>query len=153
MRILEVGGGSGGLSSWVLPMLPAERADYLFTDPSEAAVGRAERRFAAHRFVRCATLEANLALEEQGQPLGYFDMVLISDLGVFGKTAPMLLENLQAGLADGGALLVSVPETGAFSDLVLGLRTGSIAPLLSAAGFVEPTGTGAVLLLINPDVF
>jgi hypothetical protein len=46
MRILEVRGGAGGTAAWVLPILPAERADYLFTDPSDAAIGRAAHRFA-----------------------------------------------------------------------------------------------------------
>lgn len=139
MRILEVGGGSGGLSSWVLPMLPAEGADYLFTDPSEAAVGRAERRLSAHRFVRFATLEGNLTLEEQGLPSNYFDLVLVSDLNAYGKTAATLLNNLNAGMAPEAVIVVTDPRAGAFSDLVIGPRTHSIASLLSAAGFDQPT--------------
>lgn len=137
MRILEIGGGSGGLAAWVLPLLPAERADYLFTDPSEAAIARAERRFGDHKFVRYATLEPGLGLDEQGQPSGYFDLVLASDLSAFGKGVPALLESLKPAMADGARILVSSPAEGALSSLVLGARSPITAADLAKAGFED----------------
>ena len=47
MKILEIGGGTGGTSSFVLPLLPAERTSYVFvTDISPLFVSRAKERFA-----------------------------------------------------------------------------------------------------------
>jgi hypothetical protein len=51
LRILEIGGGTGGTSSYVLPQLPANRSRYVFTDMSPLFLDRAKQKFAAYPFV------------------------------------------------------------------------------------------------------
>ena len=41
LRILEVGAGTGGTTAHVLPLLPADRTEYLFTDVSPLFTARA----------------------------------------------------------------------------------------------------------------
>ena len=57
LRILEVRGGTGGLTAALLAAVPSDRTEYIFTDPAEAAVARAEARFAGLSGLRCAVLD------------------------------------------------------------------------------------------------
>ena len=42
LRILEIGAGTGGTTTDLLPWLPAERTEYVFTDVSETFLQKAE---------------------------------------------------------------------------------------------------------------
>ena len=133
IRILEVAGGGGGLAAWVLPTLPAERVDYLFTDASEAAIGRAEHRLAAHRFVRFATLDPSRDLVEQGQPEAYFDLVIGAQ--AFGEGDS--LAHLRSVMVAGGQVLLVEAAPDRFTDLVFGLHAPLTSPDLFSAGFED----------------
>ena len=65
LRVLEVGAGTGGTTSYVLPLLPADRVEYTFTDLSPLFLDRATEQFAAYPFMRRAVLELN-AISEPG---------------------------------------------------------------------------------------
>ena len=138
MRILEIAGAGGGLAAWLLPVLPSERADYLFTDPSETSIGRAEHRLAAHRFARFAALDLTRDLIEQGQPAGYFDLVIGSHALASTSDSGDLLERLKAVMAPGALLLAVQPNGDRFTDLVLGQQPASWQTELAAAGFETP---------------
>jgi acyl transferase domain-containing protein/acyl carrier protein/predicted O-methyltransferase YrrM len=137
IRVLEIGAASGGMTAWVLPALPAERADYLFSDPSEAAVGRAEHRFAAHRFARFGTLDLTRDFVEQGQPAGYFDLVIGSHALSATSDAGELLDRLRTVIAPGGLLLTIEANEDRFQDLVLGRQPADWLKELAAAGFED----------------
>ena len=66
LRVIEIAGGSGGLTGTLSAALAAERTEYVFTDPSEDAVARAAARFAGLPSLRCATLDLARNLDEQG---------------------------------------------------------------------------------------
>jgi phthiocerol/phenolphthiocerol synthesis type-I polyketide synthase C len=130
LRILEIAGAGAGLAAWVLPILPAQRADYLFTDRSEAAIARAEHRLAAHRFVRFATLDLSRDFTDQGQPAGYFDIVMGAHaLGVD------LFNRLKTVMTPGGLLLIIQPNEDRFSNLVFGHQAHDWQTELASAGF------------------
>lgn len=137
MRILEIGGSGGSLAAWVLPVLPAERADYLFTDPSEAALGRAQHRLSAHRFVRFATLNLEQDFVEQGQPAGYFDLAIAAHALGSVEDPRALLKRLMAVMAPDGQVRFLQANQDRFTDLVLGQRAASWAEELVEAGFEE----------------
>ena len=61
MRIIEIGGGTGGSTTHVAPLLDAENVSYTFTDISSFFVGRARERFAQHPFMNYATLDIERA--------------------------------------------------------------------------------------------
>lgn len=126
LRVLEIGGGSAGLTSWALAALPVERTDYLFTDPSDAAVAKAEHRLQAHRSVRCAVLEIDRDFAKQGQPEGYFDLVIGSHLAATGDAARALLSRIATVMAPDAQLLLLQPNAGRFAELTE-LATGATA--------------------------
>jgi len=118
MRILEIGGGTGGLTSWLLPILPAERADYVFTDPSEALVAKAERRLGVQKFLRCQTLDLGKSLLEQGLPEGYFDLVIGTGLVSTNGQSTAMLRGVQPVMAD-GAMLFALGRTASPANAML----------------------------------
>ena len=76
LRIIEIRGGTGGLAGALLAAVPADRVEYLFTDPSEAAVARAEARFRGLSFVRCAVFDPDKEIAEQGFAPDQYDLVV-----------------------------------------------------------------------------
>jgi phthiocerol/phenolphthiocerol synthesis type-I polyketide synthase C len=135
VRILELGGTGGGLAAWILPVLYAEQTDYVFTDASEKAVARAEHRFAAHDFVRFEVLDPSRDLIEQGQPAGYFDLVIGSN--VLGMSSSDLVSQMQAVMAPGGQILLVQANASRFTDLVFTHRSAAWAQELESAGYED----------------
>jgi acyl transferase domain-containing protein/acyl carrier protein len=142
IRILEIAGSGGGLAAWLLPILPPQRTDYLFTDPSESAIGRATHRFSPHRFVRFSTLDLEQDLLEQGQPANYFDIVIAANAMHSVKDSDSLLKRLQYVMAPDGQFLIIEAHADGVSDLIFSspLHDDSMwLNTLTAAGF-DDTG-------------
>ena len=57
LRVLEIGAGTGGTTTYVLPLLPGDRVEYTFTDLSPLFLERAAEQFAAYPFMRRALLD------------------------------------------------------------------------------------------------
>jgi len=124
LRILEVGGGTGGSTAWVAPMLPADRCDYLFTDIGPLMVARARERFGLHPFMRFQPLdlEGSLAAQLAGQ---HFDIVIAAN--VIHATADLgrTLGQVRQVLAPGGTLLMlEVAGMERWIDITFGLTDG-----------------------------
>ncbi|MFK7874841.1 MAG: SDR family NAD(P)-dependent oxidoreductase [Paracoccaceae bacterium] len=151
MRILEVCGGTGGLASWILPILPAERTDYLFTDPSEALVAKVERRLSMHNFMRTSTLDLAKDFFEQGLTANYFDLVIGTKLYAHNGRTPTFLNTLQSVMADGGKLCVVGPQEGAAAALLQNARLELNTSTLEKSGFTQATSlkNGSAELLIG----
>jgi phthiocerol/phenolphthiocerol synthesis type-I polyketide synthase C len=157
LRILELGGGSAGLTAAVLPILPPQRTEYLFTDCSQSALTRAEQRFSAFRSVRCRLLDFDRDLIEQDVKVGQFDLVFAGDALHLASDLSKALARAKELLAPGGILLLIEPHPQTSADVVFGQsprwwrstddeRRGR-GPLLSAqqwrrilceAGFLDP---------------
>ncbi len=138
LRILEIGGGVGSLTAALLPALPLHRADYLFTDPSEAAVARAKHRFAGQKVLHTAVLD--LAQPDVASSLGAFDLVVAQHALHRAEDPETMLSRLAALLAPGGRIALIEPHACRFADLVLGgtPRTGEAwQHALSATGFTD----------------
>ena len=56
LRVLEIGAGTGGLTTHVLPCLPADRTEYIFSDVSSHFLGP-RQKLAKFPFVRYQTLD------------------------------------------------------------------------------------------------
>lgn len=119
LRILEIGGGSGSLSSWLLPVLPELRADYLFTDSSDAAIERAKHRFSSYKFVRYSTLDVNSDLVDQGVPEHYFDLVVAGSTLANAPDAGLLLNRLKRVMTPDGHMLALHVHQDALAELLL----------------------------------
>ena len=109
LRVLEIGAGTGSLTSQVLPVLPADRTEYLFTDIGPAFLTAAKSQFEDYSFIDYKVFDLEKAAAEQGiDPHGY-DLILASD--VFHATADLRLSfaNVQSCLAADGMLVFLEP--------------------------------------------
>ncbi|MFK0289872.1 SDR family NAD(P)-dependent oxidoreductase [Streptomyces sp. NPDC090442] len=105
LRILEVGAGTGGLTSALLPVLPADRTVYEYTDVSAFFLSRAQQRFACYDFVRYRTFDLDGDPAEQGLAEGGFDLVVASNALHTCKDLAATLQRIAHLLAPGGHLL------------------------------------------------
>ncbi|MFE7741745.1 SDR family NAD(P)-dependent oxidoreductase [Nocardia sp. NPDC057455] len=148
LRVLEVGGGTGGLTANLLPALPAHRCDYVFTDVSPSFVAAARERFRGYDFVDYRVLDLEHDLQSQDFVPGSFDLVVAADVVHATADAKKSLLYLQEMLAPGGLLLLieAAPDT-PWLDLTFGLTAGwwsfrdlrlrPDGPLLSAPEWLE----------------
>jgi acyl transferase domain-containing protein/NADPH:quinone reductase-like Zn-dependent oxidoreductase/acyl carrier protein len=121
LSILEVGGGTGGLTAALLAVAPSDRVEYVFTDPSEAAVTRAEARFAALSCLRCAVLDLGRDIAEQGFADEQHDLIVAGMGSAAGPDLDQQLGAIRMLLKPGGLLVLMAPKGGGFQDLVFGM--------------------------------
>lgn len=105
LRVLEVGAGTGGLTAAVLPVLPAERTRYTFTDISVTFLTPAEHRFADYNFVDHRTFDLDADPAGQGLPEGGFVVVLAANALHTATELKAALHHVRQLLAPGGRLL------------------------------------------------
>jgi acyl transferase domain-containing protein/acyl carrier protein len=117
-RVLEIGGGTGGLTVNVLPKLDPARTEYVFTDVTSLLVSRAEERFRDYPFVQYNSLDITADSAEQGYAAHSFDLILASDVLHATPDLRKTLANVKQLLAPGG-LLVMLEGTKASLWLVL----------------------------------
>jgi SAM-dependent methyltransferase len=106
LRILEIGAGSGGTTSSLLPILDEGETEYWFTDVSEHFFDRAERTFADFPFVRFHRFDLDQEPMAQGIPRGQFDLVVAANSVHATKDLGRAIEHARALLAPGGLLLL-----------------------------------------------
>ncbi|SHM93147.1 type I polyketide synthase [Streptomyces yunnanensis] len=123
LRILEVGAGSGGTTALLLPVLPPERTQYVYTDLSDAVLPRARRRFRSHDFVDYRTLNLDQDPVAQGLPEAGFDIVVAGQALHTASDLRQTLDHLGRLLADGGHLLVTETHDPSTTVLLFGLFT------------------------------
>ncbi len=147
LRILEVGAGSGGTTSALLPGLPPDRIEYIFSDVSELFLTRAEEKFRDYPFLRYSRLDLELDPQAQGFPAKHFDILIAANVLHATRNLPQALANVHSLLAPGGMLLAfEVTEPLAWFDVTTALIEGwgrfedslrSNTPLLSAPRWMD----------------
>jgi acyl transferase domain-containing protein/NADPH:quinone reductase-like Zn-dependent oxidoreductase/acyl carrier protein len=80
LRILEIGGGIGGTTSYILPILPQHCCEYVFTDVSQRFTSYAQVKFAQYQNVQFRALDIERDPLEQGFEAHSFDIILASDV-------------------------------------------------------------------------
>lgn len=125
VRILEVGSGTGGTTSAVVPLLPDNQTEYWFTDISELFLRRARQKFRQYPFVRYALFDLDHELEEQSLPLGRFDVVVAANVVHATQDLRASLGRIWRLLAPGGILvLIETTVHQACFDMSIGLIEG-----------------------------
>ncbi|UQA91406.1 type I polyketide synthase [Streptomyces halobius] len=162
LRVLEVGAGTGGLASALLPVLPADRTTYLYTDLSAFFLSPAQQRFARYDFVQYRTFDLDVDPQEQDLAEGGFDLVVAANALHTCKDLTATLERIAALLAPGGRLLSFETHNPAMllpwfwavdgfwhhhTDRELRPRSGLLPreewpPLLERCGFTDIVQTG-----------
>lgn len=125
LRLLEIGAGTGGSSSWLLPLLPADRCEYLYTDVSAHFFDAARQRFADYPFVRYRKLDIEQPPCAQGFEAGRYHVLIAGN--VLHATADLnnTLKHALSLLAPGGQLLlVEGSAKRRWIDLTFGLLDG-----------------------------
>lgn len=125
VRILEIGAGTGAMTSYVLPKLPADRTEYVFTDVSQLFITSAEQKFSDYPFVEYKLLNIEADPVAQGFDAHSFDLILASDVLHATHDLKQTLENVKQVLASEGLLVVlELTNAPRWFDLVFGMLKG-----------------------------
>ncbi|MCC5623981.1 type I polyketide synthase, partial [Nostoc sp. CHAB 5715] len=106
VRILEIGAGTGSMTSYVLPKLPPNRTEYVFTDISQLFAASAAQKFRDYPFVEYKLLDIETDPIAQGFDAHSFDLILASDVLHATRNLKQTLENVKQILASEGLLVV-----------------------------------------------
>ena len=162
LRVLEIGAGTGGTTARVLPVLPPERTEYVFTDVSQAFMAFGAQRFRDHPFVEYRRLDIEQNPEAQGFAPHSFDLILAADALHATRDLRESLGNVKRLLSSEGLLVVmELIRASRVLDLIFGLlkdwwRFEDVAlrqglhPWLSRTGWerlLAETGFGEVAVL------
>ncbi len=124
MRILEVGGGTGATTQYILETLRSAEvvpADYLFTDISPALAKRAQQNFRETAFLRTKVFDLQREGRTQGIE-GPFDIVVAANVVHATTDLAATLSGLKSLLAENGVLLlIEVIGKQRWADITVGL--------------------------------
>jgi len=124
-RILEIGAGTGGLTTHILPVLRSETTEYLFTDISSVFFDAARKKFQDYGFVNYRTLDIEKALDEQDLTPGQYDLIVASDVLHACRDLRDVLGRIRSLLTPGGMLLfLEAEHAHAWVDIIFGLTEG-----------------------------
>jgi acyl transferase domain-containing protein/acyl carrier protein/phospholipid N-methyltransferase len=125
LRILEIGAGTGGLTSQVLPLLERGLHSYTFSDVSAAFFSGAAQKLAAFSEVEFKIFDLEKPGVEQEFDLGTFDFIIGTNVLHAVKDVRAALRNLHGLLAPGGSLFfmeTATPQL--WTESVFGLTSG-----------------------------
>ena len=125
-EILEIGAGTGGLSSEVIPRAGAVGAlSYLYTDVSQMFLTHAKTKFGAYEFVKTEILDVCKDLEGQLVHGRQFDVVIAANVLHATPDLRKSLGNIKKLLRPGGYLMtVETTRPSRFADCTVGLLDG-----------------------------
>ncbi|MCG8337755.1 MAG: thioester reductase domain-containing protein, partial [Proteobacteria bacterium] len=125
LRILEVGAGTGGLTSHLVSLLSLYNVEYTFTDISLSYTQKAETIYKEYDWMEYDIFDMNKSPAEQGfEPYSY-DIILASSVLHATKDIKYTLKNLKHLLVtDGCLLLIEVVLVTYWVNLVFGTLPG-----------------------------
>ena len=125
LRILEIGAGTGGLASQVLPLLESGRHSYVFSDISAAFFPAARQKLAAFPEVEYQTFDLEKPGTGQELEAGSFDLILGTNVIHAVSDVRDALHHLHELLVPGGSLMfVDVATPHLWLNAVFGLTAG-----------------------------
>ncbi len=125
LRILEVGAGTGGLASYILPLLEPGLHRYVFSDASGAFFAAAQQKLAAWPDVEYAVFNLDKNPVDQDLTPGSFDFIVGTNVLHAVADVRACLRNLHDLLAPGGTLFfVDIGAPRLWTESIFGLTSG-----------------------------
>ena len=124
-RVLEVGAGTGGTTSAVLPLLERTPDAYVFSDVSRRFLDAAQARFESFPFLSTAIFDLEAEIPAAGFPGGRFDVILAANVVHATSDVSRALTRIKSLLEPGGVLvLLEITRQPMWLDVVFGLTDG-----------------------------
>ncbi len=125
IRLLEIGAGTGGTTSYILPHLPPNQTEYVFTDIGALFTTKAQEKFRDYPFVSYQTLDIELDPINQGFKEHQYDVIIAANVIHATTSLKQTLSHVQKLLAPGGMLVLLEATTPTrWVDLIFGLLEG-----------------------------
>lgn len=125
LRVLEIGGGTGGATRHLLPVLSGRLASYRFTDISPAFLAAAEAGFASEPGFETGLLDVDTDLAAQGIAAGSHDVVVASNALHVARDLRLAVRRVAGALRPGGwIVLAEGMGPSRWLDLTFALTTG-----------------------------
>ncbi len=125
LRVLEIGAGTGGATTAILPRLAHAEIEYTFTDLSNLFLTKAREKFASYDFIEYRLLDIERDPQLQGFAQASFDLVIAANVLHATPQLQQTLAHVQQLLTPGGVLaLLEGGTPRRWIDLTFGLTTG-----------------------------
>ncbi len=125
LRVLEIGAGTGGTTSFILPEFPPERTAYTFTDLSPLFLARAREDFSGYPFLRYEILDIEQDPEKQGFRPHEYDLIIAANVVHATRDLRQTLRHVQRLLSpEGMLLLLEGMQPQRWIDLTFGMTEG-----------------------------
>jgi len=106
IRVLELGAGTGGISTAVLAQLPTASTEYWYTDVSSYFFAAAREKFRRYPFVQFGVYTIDQGPESQGHEPNSFDIVIAANVLHNARDIPTTLRHIRDALKPGGMLML-----------------------------------------------
>src|SRR5262249_27180331 len=106
LRVLEVGAGTGATTLAILPLLPADRTEYVFTDISPAFLAAAPERFATLGNFHTRIFDVGQPGPPQSISCGQYDLVFAINVLHATEDLRRSTRHLVELIAPGGLLVI-----------------------------------------------
>ncbi|MGA9718644.1 MAG: type I polyketide synthase [Acidobacteriaceae bacterium] len=125
LRVLEIGGGTGATTAFVLPAIAQENIEYTFTDISPVFLTRAREKFQNFTGVHYKLLNIERSPLEQGFLAGGYDIVLAANVLHATQDLRQTVAHARQLLRPGGLLmLIEGVRPDRWLDMTFGLTDG-----------------------------
>lgn len=128
LRVIEIGAGTGGTTTSLLPGVLPESTHYWFTDLSELFLSRAREKFRDYPFLNYGFLDIGKDPQEQGYESHSYDIVVAANVLHATQDLDTTVEQISSLLAPRGYLLLQeATNYASWFDMSFGLLEGFYA--------------------------
>ncbi|NEO70835.1 type I polyketide synthase [Moorena sp. SIO3H5] len=106
VRLLEIGAGTGGTTSYILPHLNPEQTEYIFTDIGSLFTSKAQDKFKDYPFIHYQNLDIEKNPEIQGFDPHQYDVIVAANVIHATASLRKTLEHVRQLLRPGGMLVL-----------------------------------------------